>query len=534
MMDNPLRLAALLCGATVWLYCGSAWAMLQNSLGGIEFDSTPLETRIILKSNDSNIPYRIVSQSSEKIVIDVDSIDPSQSVQADFAAANNIEQVILKPIGGARLRMVIRGERMGTPVVLAKTSSTTPYYLDRQVVLERESIGAAKPARINAPDENGNNKSANSQPPLESAFDESVTTPDRRYASDTLEAEEALAGDDSSTLPEEAEDPDSQSLVLPFEEDRKPLAAPENLEEATQLSDIEDSQAATWQDIAFASFETLFDSGRRALAQSDKGLLFRIFALGGLLILLTMFIRRKLLQQELSILDAQDEPSLRQQSRGLLSWFSQGSRKERRLRRPFNDAALARPSSRSVRHSNERPVGLRGLSNHSSMDNPITAEIAPKRVLHPSQAISQYAKNAEPPNPLAPPRDRAVIDHELKRSIQARQLISKTQTRKPSIPGQQMASAKPKPIPPSSPTPKPSRTATPQSKPRTSGMIQPQKAPHASKPLPKNTEQGLPANNTEVLDFLRSVAELMEKDGRPDLAKGVERGLVPQKPKSRS
>jgi len=38
-------------------------------------------------------------------------------------------------------------------------------------------------------------------------------------------------------------------------------------------------------------------------------------------------------------------------------------------------------------------------------------------------------------------------------------------------------------------------------------------------------KQGLPSNNTEVLDFLRSVADLMEKDGQTDLAQGIKNSM---------
>ncbi len=115
--------ALVLCGLTIGLQCGSAWALFAGSLKGIVLDSSPAETKIILRS-DHTIPYRLVSHNDEKIVVDLETMDYNQSIPTDFAAADNIEQVVLKPIGRNKLRLIVRGYRVGSPFVTGSPATS--------------------------------------------------------------------------------------------------------------------------------------------------------------------------------------------------------------------------------------------------------------------------------------------------------------------------------------------------------------------------------------------------------------------------
>lgn len=530
MRIYPHKVGAIMCGLSLWLSCGSAWALFQHTLKGIEIDSSPVETRIILKA-DNRIPYRVVSQTSEKIVVDLDAVDPTQSIQTDFASAENIEQVILKPLGANKIRMVVRGERLGNTVVSSKEEAAVKEKAQakrksQSVVYENETVDKTqKPSKVLAPDDNGISMAAMEMPAATAENpSDTQTTPNSEESGNAgfLATEET---DNSANALLNNEDYDLASETPPQEavSDRQALIDDKTVADTTDV----ESEDATWQDLFIAGFQSTMGLGSNILSKTDPGLLFRIIAFSGVLILLGLFIRRKLTQDQNQAY--YDEYEDYESNSGFGGFFSKkkGPSNANTGRSLFGNQNLQAPSRQpaSRRPAQDRPVGLGGLNGQPAYDTNLIADSGSQQLIHQNHALNQYNKNAAPPLNRPNYRDSRDIDRELQRSIHMREATTKTHTRKqPAKPA--AASNK---VPPA--RPQQQRGIQPQTNP----LNQPKAPTKQAQPTPgmnnafnKRQESGLPSNNNEVLDFLRNVAELMEKDGRPELARGVKKGLNPK------
>lgn len=556
MLGKPGKQCAIALGVCIGLSWASAWALLQNDLKGIELNSTAIETRVTLKA-DSPIPFRIVSKSAEKIVIDLNSVDPTQSIPTDFAAADNIEQVILKPLTNNKLRMVIRGERLGVPIIESMkggriaAKNTDPLF-------EQESFSPKAASKIKAPDENGHSmlameapqKQAEAPKPIFSEEQPAVGEGKQQSPSaDSAETSMDLAAleAEEARLLQEAEALDLETPEAEAAPDREAIVDRHNVEDTATV----DEEGFSWQDALASTLGAIQSVANKALAKTDKGLLFQLIAFAGFFILSVAVLRKVLTRKEVWYDDepaenAYDYPQ--EKGPGLLAGLFGGNRNKR----PFSQARPSRGTSPRPARTGERPVGLRGLTQDAVPPMPMSRETLVNR----SQAVNQYARNAAPAYPPQP-RPSREIDRELKRSIHTRQAIEKTHSRKPFT---NTGSAASRPMPPrqpqmgshqasgafappraAAPTRRPAANMPPQRQQQAPAAGRPQ-APAQSRPIPPAYQQsqpprrqpqpqqqpGFPANNNEVLDFLRNVAELMEKDGNSHQAQNIKRGMQPR------
>jgi hypothetical protein len=149
---------------------------------------------------------------------------------------------------------------------------------------------------------------------------------------------------------------------------------------------------------------------------------------------------------------------------------------------------------------------------------PLTQQKPSSNLINRSQAARQYANNARPPvspRPAHNPNASGIVDQELKRAINTREAIHKTQTREYLEAKKRIASQ-------SGSASQKQRMAPP--------LGQPQARQAAPQRPAGKTEASLPPNNTEVLEFLRNVAELMDQDGKANVAKGIQKGLGQRQP----
>jgi hypothetical protein len=486
------------------------WA-LSNALKGITLNSSPIETNITFKSQTA-IPYHIVSQSSDKIVVDFSSVDPTQTIPTDFAAADNIEQVILKPLGSDKLRMVIRGQQLGAPIVTAAIprfapAVATPIAVSKSVVsvskpnrlvLEQSTVEAPKkPSQVVAPGEGGYVMTAFAATPEQTAAPSSQTVP--------AESEETQISDPSLPLVNNEEaDLDASALgtgpTEAFAPDRKAIVSPDK---GQGQQESNGQSANVWQDDLLSGL-----SGLPGLIKAlGEGGGLRLFLFCGLIGFMFLFIRGKIRasQRDLFALDdeGENQPGILDQ---IFGGFSSGKPARQRSNRRGSSALS---SSRTASLPADRPVGLKGLSAGAP-------PVVNNSLVNRNQALNQYAQNAVPSLQRPMHRDRTEIDRELQRSIHMRQAVSKTQTRKP------YQAPVSRPAAPSKS--QQSISAPAAQRPPQQPISQKRPVPNA-KSVMSRQETGLPANNTEVLDFLRNVAELMEKDGKADLAQGVKSGI---------
>lgn len=593
MLKKPYHQVALLL-SLAWMLSGqSVWALFQNGLSGIELNSTPVETRITLKSG-TQIPFRIISRSKQKIVVDLDTVDSTQPIPTDFTAAENIEQVVLKPLGNDKIRLIIRGEKLGEPVI--GMSNALPTAMKKpELVFEQESGDSPqRSARITVPDDRNRQVSSSADNPIieESAIVDSHTVKGKTNAqtSETPEATatalpDGLAMDEtaSTALPDAGVDFDNEAgEAASFMPDRPVMVDKKRLHEESPVSE----EAPIWQGILISVWDMTTSLAKWVYANVDRSILFGVCAFAGLILLGGFCLRPFFGRRKENIFDLEDEAPSRRS--GLLTRLLERiTGPSRRERREEHYASVPRGYSH---RASDRPVGLSGLGHGAS---PSAARIQPairqnpqaQTIVSRNQAIQQYARQAAPPVTQPVRRDKTEIDRELQRSIQMRQAISQTHTRKPfsnnaAKPAQRLdasqglktlqsqppvAPARPQPTaqrpaqslfsvaaqpsepakkahPFTRPAPQPSTgTVFPKGTTRSAPAAKPAnvlppvrqntapgRAGAAGRGLATRPEPALPENNNEVLEFLRSVAELMEKDGRPELANGVKRSMIPR------
>ncbi len=521
-MSNLMRFTTKqLCASTlgIVLSCISVtgWAAMTG-LQGIVLDSSGLETKVTLKS-DTRLPYQIVSQSADKIVIDISSVDPTRSIPTDFANAENIEQVILKPVSSNRLRMVIRGEGLGNPIIASgKTPLPTVQKIDP--VFSSESDTAPVTQSVTPKAAQASVKSPDAQGIAMTALATEAPAPTVSESTSDVSATESAPTESPDTVLDSA-DPDAGNTSMASIQDlgdRTPMGKLDYSEQDT--TNTEDSPL---EETLGSGLDILNNLSRLVgPALAGKGLWFRILGLSTLILSLGLFIRYKL--------RTSDGPH-RAAGTSVLNTFFGPKRKrpQGRRRRPnlMSEAGIQHTSRQT-----ERPVGLSGF-HHPELE-----PVQPSRPLvNRAQAIHQYAQQALPAVSEPRRRDSQEIDLELKQSINLRQAVESTHNMKryqkgpaKSPAANSMASRPPRPQAPAKGT---AESAAPQRPlPRASASGQSRtvdRTPPVRQPVAQ-PKAGLPANNDQVLDFLRSVAELMEKDGRPELANGVRKGMAQKQP----
>ncbi len=524
MFSNPGKLWTVSCGLMVSLLMGSAWA---SGLQGIQLNTTPLETKVTLNA-ESQISYQVISQNRDKIVIDLNSVDPTQSIPTDFMDADNIDQVILKPIGTHKLQMIIRGEKLGPPAIISNNATAIQKPNSTLVFSNESKTPTTSPAHIKVPGDKDNTlpvgattqKTTASANPIQVAQAKNATdnttptsknntsvNPPSSTTSNTNNSSQSSTPTQNNTNasaqttaivnPDAGTNQTTQtatvSAPIPPEEDRKAFVDLNTSGSSTTVVANNNSDTGNpFMDNLSAGLGVV----NSLFQHVNKSLMFSIFGITGLLLMLGFYIRMRLSGEEENFFENQQTASP-----GFLTNLFQSKKTRRSARRRskgvFTTPTLSNPKNRA-NHPSERPVGLSGLYEQPLANDNVSREIPPRKTLNQNQALRQYTQNAAPPLYEPTKRDRTELDMELKRSLQMREaLYQSNQPRKPV-----------------SPSVKPNATAMSQ-RPASSGVKQPQ----------KKQEVGLPNNNDEVLEFLRSVADLMEKNGKPDLAQGVKRGM---------
>lgn len=466
------------------------WADVPG-LRGIQLDANALETRVVLRA-DKEIPHHIVSQSPDKIVIDLSTVDPNQSIPTDFSSAENIEQVIMKPIGADTLRLIIRGDHLGAAII-GMTRNVAANPVAHRVVYEGETAGpamVAKPAQVAGAKPDGFAMTA-------TAADASAPA----VKADTAKAPEVdpLSGPTGANAGD-AVSPDEAAIAnrpLMANEDTDPDALPNSLGSGNtqphdrgalvdtrhQTNTTQVEEEAGWIDNVSSDLNNIPGWFHKNLPGVDVGLVLRLIGLTALLIGLGVFLRHKLNGPD-GMLSLNGRPS---PGRG------RGKSRSRRGLLPSTPSA-GQPGAkqRQAAPSAERPVGLSRLNNAPAAHQPTQPVISPKL------ALDQYARQASPPAAQQGARFGTEIDRELQRSLQIRNAVHQTQ-RKPGQP----------------------------TKPLTKTAVQPGKSlpPNGTAAKKPVVKPGLPNNNNDVLDFLRDVADLMEKDGKHNLADGIKKGI---------
>lgn len=91
------------------------WAENFN-LESVDFTNNDAGMRIILHTG-SIVPVQKVLISENKLVLDIDQVNAGETVRTNFAGASNVSHVIVQPLNDHKVRMIIRGEGLSAPTV---------------------------------------------------------------------------------------------------------------------------------------------------------------------------------------------------------------------------------------------------------------------------------------------------------------------------------------------------------------------------------------------------------------------------------
>lgn len=445
-------------------------------LESIDFVSTATATEILLHTG-SIVPYRTVLVSDNKLVLDIDKVDTQQTIQTNFAGAQNVSHVVLQPLSDKTIRLIVRGEHLGQPEIGFKEVTSTHTHLN---------------------------------------------TPSSEINPDALESEthkgfDALAAQNIKPASwNEKEAPLSDAAIRP---ESHPAATPSasfsaenrNLDLGHLTKNSALQHAASPEPSDFFAW----------LNPEKLGSFLQIGLLGGLLLAFGFFIRKKLTQLSAPKSQGFEDLAPERQVKGKRPRFQELANAYHQNQEKLK-ASTNTPKGRK-NFNTEPPIGLRSLKNildendiplppkevvrgsNRRLTDEDLAPLPPQQPLQNTmpkrQAVSQYQKQAQ----VAPSKPkRAVEENVLRREVQnsanAKQQMEALGL--PSLPPRHaQASVATKPVS-RAPLPQPTRNAATPKSPTT-----------------------LPASNPEVLNFLRSVAEMMEKDGKTTMARKIQRQI---------
>lgn len=498
-------------------------------LSSVDFATNGDKTDIILHTG-SIVPVNKVEVTETKMVLDIDNINTEETIRTNFSGARNISHVIMQPLNDHKIRMIIRGENLGKPSVAFQTSSglygaTNPNFRGEEP--DTDKLSAETAAALKQIQDSGTRPAVLGNADLG----------DEKPAVD-----EYFTGEEPATLAA-TEEP----VIQPAPTSAKPIAELETENAPLSLGESKASKPGIQNDFfkpgAVGSYETWIPYGLLALV---------LLGAGG-------FVAHKLRglkRQEPSLEDLINEQAsgkrvgFREMATAYRSKHDtpiseamadkSGSRKPNaedviglRSLKHLEDtpAAPQQPAAKPepVMQQDEAKVQAKKLESLISAMQTASQPKAPMKTTPPKkQVVNQYVKS-QPPVKKPKTRDaaeQAMYNEQLKRAQDVQNAVQQEIQKRAAKPG---ISSPANPINRAPAAQKAVKDFQPKSisaathpvagKGRTPVRPQAPAAQPASGPLP---------GNPEVLNFLRNVADLMEKDGKGEIAKSIHKNLNPQ------
>jgi hypothetical protein len=503
----------------------AAWAETYP-LDSIDFASQGQRTAITLHTG-SIVPVDKVMVSSDKVMIDIDQIDATQTIRTNFANASNISHVIIQPINEHKVRLIIRGEGLSNPILSFEKIS-----MPEDNTMSMHALSESQPTPM---------MPALSAPKTTASANTMTNKQGKGVAKKSLDNTDAtldtlLLNDDSSadvqTEPSSVAPPVSAfaapmnahtPVSMPAQTSRKPI----ELQAPLTLPDSSGSKAKAVE----PGIDTA-TSLQPLLGYVPYGALFLALSILGFL------LGQKLKQRKLQGDSTTEE-----------DWIDT-PRQDRRIDRRQNFRELA--EAYRSRHQDTVPnhvshkisdaprgsstkedlIGLSALQ--ANQESPTLAPLPaqPKTAsasspstkaasaLHLEQILEAMQKQKSQATNNTPTQNAASLPKKRTVNPYAPPVASKTPPqKKPALPQQPLA-AKPLSAPGLPSTPMNQATAAKRTAPMT--------APNARSRQQDKQQQGPLPGNPEVLNFLRNVADLMEKDGKTNIAQNIHKNLNTQ------
>lgn len=534
---RPRRFWLLAVGIAVTpLLALPGWADNYN-LESVDFASTGSQTSIILHTG-SIVPVDKVMVSDNKLILDIDQINASETVHTNFSGAANISHVIMQPLNEHKIRMIVRGENLGTPSV----------------------------AFYNA----GNGSYNNVNPDYNGSRLQQETSAGLRQIQDAGTQPATLQGDWGQ----------SQKAVTSAQSD-EPIAFGGLVEPGTPKPVTTNGKGEAGDSAPLplnASDST--PTGTNFFEQLAAGKLNTFIPyglLGALFLGMAGFICYKVMQLKQGG-PADFEDLLEEQSHGKKVGFREMANAYREKHEPIRPEPSASNRSNSRKTNSEDVIGLRSLhweeEQAYSAQTPVESRPATKPTPKQSatleqmiaamqaastpkapiktpapkkQAVNQYLQQTQAQQPQAKPKSRPVADEMMIREQKRAQALQQElqQQVRQNIPQSGQPAPMPKAgkvTPPATPVnrapaaQKAVKTPNFQSVPAGNAInAKPRKPQPPMSPAPRSAvnsklagQQGPLPGNPEVLNFLRNVADLMEKDGKGEIARSIHKNLNPK------
>jgi hypothetical protein len=542
---SQMRRVALLALGIALAPCLMAPVWAENfNLDSVDFANSDAGMRIVLHTG-SIVPVQKVLISENKVILDVDQVNSGETVRTNFAGATNVSHVIMQPLNDHKIRMIIRGEGLSAPTVAfyGAGSSSDGGGLSAE---ESSKLSMETSAALHRQQESGMQAAVNTDKLVKAPLGE-------RPAVDhpPLQDEPIAYGGFVESKPSQSDHRNGKLDLKPTE--TGPLALHAS-EVPTSASNDFLAQMTT------GKWDKYIPYGLLALVMLGAG----------------AFVRHKLTQLNPVENGFEDLLEEQQQQQGKRASF----REMADAYRSKHDEKRTEPSGANRKANSDSMIGLRGLNQQDlaeqdesplpvqrpilDLDEPPKANTL-EQILAAMQAANQPKKPMGVPAPKkqavnqymqaqAPqgkPKTRQAADEamlqEMKRAQMAQQELQQqvrqqhaaqaaAQANNPGYtPVNRAAAAKKAVKTPNFQTmpsgnavnaknpPTPNRTANANPAPTQRGYVP--GTPKGSPVTKASPQQGPLPGNPEVLNFLRNVAELMEKDGKADIAKSIHKNL---------
>jgi hypothetical protein len=413
----------------------SVWAAAAQPLNSIDLVADEHNTQIQLHTG-SIVPYHVVSESPNKVVIDLEGVQAASTVKTDFNQSLNISHVIIQPRGGDKVRLTVRGHHLTAPTIsfqpltpVAKQSlksSSNTGDLIQEVQALRSSVAQstaqqaasqkankAKPATVTVPGEDnaiyglavdekappmtigpntGRAKASQTNQSVKAGQAAASESPELRALSNASAVNNELPSEYTGTLPVENIDTASSHAL----EDTTTSAAPGAIQASTnpnlQLSpDAPMAEPATVPQsplkentitIDLSTFGPLFDKLRSTAHSPLAAVWLLAISISAILAGLVGWRFRNVLLRRLNPL-AQDLAASHEPATGFQQAMAQQQAQQDRQQvqqQAVRNVSQAQPGKMPI---NRLPIGLGGLSKNSTQQLPpavaqaLAAGIAP-------------------------------------------------------------------------------------------------------------------------------------------------------------
>lgn len=506
----------LACGIALMPIFGGQALAETFTLDSIDFRARGGQTDIVLHTG-SIVPVDKIMVSDTKLILDIDQINAHETIRTNFAQAQNISHVIMQPLGDHKLRMIIRGDGLGMPnVAFLNTNNGT--YSTGNPAYDNPRLADENATALHALQENG----------MQSAALGETSATESILPANDIDAPLPAVDD---VLPQR---PAPTGKLKP-ETGNADTLAPLSLSETSSGGNVPGFFEALAKPAAAKHYEPYIPYALLGLV---------ILGLGGFVIQRIRRFRRgeRQLEDYLQPDMAADEPSNRKT--GFREMASAYRNKHARNMAQAPDSTDLTPPSKPV--GKKDMIGLGSLKQMESAHQASTNEGAdatrtletllaamqatnmPKKPVAPTsaprkQAVGQYAKTQPQQGKIHPALDLKLLEETKRREEErARQVQATLQKQAQAQPKTLMDIAK---SVPKSGVSQPVNRAlaakkrSPVTHPSQAAMMQPKPA------MPRNSQQGPLPGNPEVLNFLRNVADLMEKDGKTEMARSIHKNL---------